>query len=65
MSDYQDRKDIDNLYFLIWDREADSLKLATKEELGELSDKLETLYLDESQTRLFVLDILREYDLID
>ena len=62
---YQDRKDIDNLYFLVWDREADSLKLATKEEVEELSNRLSTLYLDESQTRQLILDILREYDLID
>lgn len=35
MSDYQNRKDIDNLYFMIWDRESNELKLVTKEEFDE------------------------------
>ena len=35
MSDYQVRKDIDSLYFMVWDREANELKLVTNEEFDE------------------------------
>ena len=48
MSDYQDRADIDNLYFLIWDKEADDVLFVTKEEFEELSSKvLDISELDE------------------
>lgn len=39
MSDYQDRKDIDKLYDLVWNREANEVNFATKDEYRELVEK--------------------------
>ena len=48
MGDYQDRVDIDRLYSLIWDNEANQLSLVKKEEmnilLSEINEKIETLF---------------------
>lgn len=62
---YQDRKDIDNLYFMVWDKEKNDLRLATKDELNALSEELHTRYLNNSEITPFIEEILRQHGLID
>lgn len=52
---YQDRKDIDNLYNLVWDATDNQLKLISKSEFNELKDEVYTNYYPISEVdRLFV-----------
>ena len=54
MGDYQDRKDIDYLYSLIWDNEHNQLKLLTKEEYDELVSLIKEGYF----TKAEVMDLI-------
>lgn len=73
MTDYQDRKDIDRLitlvdrllYMVRYDNTSDLKQVATKEELTDLKNLLESQYSTTFATRVQVIEILREYDLID
>ena len=44
MGSYQDRKDIDRLYHLVWNSESDTLNFVTKEELEEVKQDIATLF---------------------
>jgi len=43
MTDYQDRKDIDNLYDLVWDRQLQEVKFASREDLENVLNIISNL----------------------